>query len=93
MWVLLFLTYCVLLQETQKFRSELMRKLLKDKDTFGDDLDEVIDVCTEVLIFCFMCPNIQVIIVSGCLLYLPIDCFGVSNFLSINRCWPLISLQ
>ncbi|KAG2707513.1 hypothetical protein I3760_05G150500 [Carya illinoinensis] len=34
--------------ETQKFRSELLRKLLKDKDTFGDNLNEVIDVCTEI---------------------------------------------
>ncbi|XP_059448568.1 protein PLASTID REDOX INSENSITIVE 2, chloroplastic-like isoform X1 [Corylus avellana] len=34
--------------ETQKFRAELLRKLLKDKDTFGDELDAVIDVCAEI---------------------------------------------
>ncbi|EOY00368.1 hypothetical protein QUC31_014308 [Theobroma cacao] len=34
--------------ETQKFKSELFKKLSKDKDTFGDDLDAVIEVCVEV---------------------------------------------
>ncbi|KAL6294576.1 hypothetical protein ACE6H2_002718 [Prunus campanulata] len=34
--------------ETQKFRAELSRKLLKDKETFGDDLHSVIDVCSQI---------------------------------------------
>ncbi|XVE85014.1 hypothetical protein DITRI_Ditri17bG0058500 [Diplodiscus trichospermus] len=34
--------------ETQKFKSELFKKLSKDKDTFGDDIDAVIEVCVEV---------------------------------------------
>ncbi|XWS22550.1 hypothetical protein CRYUN_Cryun29cG0046300 [Craigia yunnanensis] len=34
--------------ETQKFKSELSKKLSRDKDTFGDDLDAVIEVCVEV---------------------------------------------
>ncbi|OMO50741.1 hypothetical protein COLO4_37908 [Corchorus olitorius] len=39
--------------ETQKFKSALFKKLCKDKDTFGDDLDAVIDVCVEVF-GCFL---------------------------------------
>ncbi|KAJ4711165.1 Protein PLASTID REDOX INSENSITIVE 2 [Melia azedarach] len=35
--------------ETQKFRAELLKKFSKDRDTFGDDLDTVIEVCVEVL--------------------------------------------
>ncbi|KAL5761987.1 hypothetical protein ACOSP7_018251 [Xanthoceras sorbifolium] len=34
--------------ETQKFRGELYKKLSKDKETFGDDLDTVVDVCAEI---------------------------------------------
>ncbi|XVF02393.1 hypothetical protein REPUB_Repub04eG0172000 [Reevesia pubescens] len=34
--------------ETQKFKSELFNKFSKDKETFGDDLDAVIEVCGEV---------------------------------------------
>lgn len=34
--------------ETRKFKSELFKKLSKDKDTFGDDLKSVIEVCAEV---------------------------------------------
>lgn len=37
-----------LLQETQKFRAELSRRLLKEKETFGHDLHSVTDVCAEV---------------------------------------------
>ncbi|KAL5974314.1 hypothetical protein ACLOJK_030978 [Asimina triloba] len=37
--------------ETQKFRSELLKKLLKDKDTFGNNMDEIADVCAEKQIF------------------------------------------
>ncbi|CAL5324052.1 unnamed protein product [Camellia sinensis] len=35
-------------EETQKFRDELLKKLYKDKDTFGDDLQIVVNVCTEI---------------------------------------------
>ncbi|XP_015884217.3 protein PLASTID REDOX INSENSITIVE 2, chloroplastic isoform X2 [Ziziphus jujuba] len=34
--------------ETLKFKTELWHKLLKDKETFGDDLDHVVEVCTEI---------------------------------------------
>ncbi|KAI7997136.1 hypothetical protein LOK49_LG10G00467 [Camellia lanceoleosa] len=34
--------------ETQKFRDELLKKLYKDKDTFGDDLQIVVNVCAEI---------------------------------------------
>ncbi|KAE8701490.1 Serine/threonine-protein kinase TAO3 [Hibiscus syriacus] len=34
--------------ETRKFKNELFKKLSKDRDKFGDDLDAVIDVCVEV---------------------------------------------
>lgn len=37
-----------LLQETQKFRAELSRRLLKEKEAFGHDLHSVVDVCAEV---------------------------------------------
>ncbi|XP_030961263.1 protein PLASTID REDOX INSENSITIVE 2, chloroplastic-like isoform X3 [Quercus lobata] len=33
--------------EIRKFRAEVLRKLLKDKDTFGEELDAVVDVCAE----------------------------------------------
>lgn len=76
MWIFLVFTrfLCciviyVLLQETQKFRAELLRKLLKDKDTFGDELDEVIDVCAEVGTLSLCIPNFQTNIVSGCSLF------------------------
>lgn len=46
--------FWVLLQETRKFRTELWNKLLKDEETFGDDLDNVVEVCSEVL---FSCPR------------------------------------
>lgn len=36
------------LQETEKFRGELRKKLLKSKETFGDDIDAVVEVCAEV---------------------------------------------
>lgn len=60
---------CILLQETQKFRAELLTKLLKDKDTFGDELDAVIDVCAEVGTLLLCIPNFQSNIVSGCWLF------------------------
>lgn len=49
-----FVAY-IILQETQKFRTELFKKLSKEKETFGDDLDKVVEVCSEVvdLISCF----------------------------------------
>lgn len=34
--------------EIRKFRAELPRKLLKDKNTFGEELDAVVDVCAEI---------------------------------------------
>ncbi|XP_043707721.1 protein PLASTID REDOX INSENSITIVE 2, chloroplastic-like [Telopea speciosissima] len=34
--------------ETQKFRGELRKKLSKDKETFGDELDAVVTVCAEI---------------------------------------------
>ncbi|KAJ4846520.1 hypothetical protein Tsubulata_030939 [Turnera subulata] len=33
--------------ETNKFRTELRKKLSKEKETFGDALDEVVEVCSE----------------------------------------------
>ncbi|CAL5349967.1 unnamed protein product [Camellia sinensis] len=36
------------ISETQKFRDELLKKLYKDKDTFGDDLQIVVNVCAEI---------------------------------------------
>ncbi|XP_008793832.2 protein PLASTID REDOX INSENSITIVE 2, chloroplastic-like [Phoenix dactylifera] len=34
--------------ETQKFQGELRKKLLKNKETFGDDIDAVVKVCAEI---------------------------------------------
>lgn len=34
--------------ETQKFSRELKKKLLKEKETFGDELDAVVNVCAEI---------------------------------------------
>ncbi|KAM0943135.1 putative protein PLASTID REDOX INSENSITIVE 2 [Dioscorea sansibarensis] len=34
--------------ETRKFRDELKRKLLKNKESFGSDVDEVVMVCSEI---------------------------------------------
>lgn len=34
--------------ETQKFRDELLKKLMKDKEEFGEDLNEVVKVCAEI---------------------------------------------
>ncbi|XP_059316579.1 uncharacterized protein LOC132067388 isoform X2 [Lycium ferocissimum] len=36
--------------ETQKFRAELLKKLSKEKETFGDELDDVVSVCAEVTV-------------------------------------------
>ncbi|OIW10540.1 hypothetical protein TanjilG_15912 [Lupinus angustifolius] len=33
--------------ETQKFKAELLEKLLEEKDEFGDELDAVINVCAQ----------------------------------------------
>ena len=35
-------------QETEKFRAHLMKKLSK-KDIYGDSLEEVVNICTEVI--------------------------------------------
>ncbi|KAI3502415.1 hypothetical protein L1887_30477 [Cichorium endivia] len=34
--------------EAKKFREELKKKLYKERETFGDDLDGVLDTCTEL---------------------------------------------
>ncbi|KVH96085.1 hypothetical protein Ccrd_001838 [Cynara cardunculus var. scolymus] len=34
--------------ETKKFREELKKKLYKERETFGADLDRVLDTCTEL---------------------------------------------
>ncbi|XP_010928564.1 protein PLASTID REDOX INSENSITIVE 2, chloroplastic [Elaeis guineensis] len=34
--------------ETQKFEREIRKKLLKNKETFGDDIDAVVKVCAEI---------------------------------------------
>ncbi|KAH7856663.1 hypothetical protein Vadar_004022 [Vaccinium darrowii] len=36
--------------ETRKFREEILRKLSKDKEAFGDDLEIIVNVCAEI--FC-----------------------------------------
>lgn len=38
-------------QETQKFRTELMKELLKEEEIFGCDLVTVVEVCAEVFFF------------------------------------------
>lgn len=43
-------SFCARWQETKKFREELKKKLYKERDTFGDDLDKVVDTCTEVIL-------------------------------------------
>lgn len=35
-------------QETKKFREEILRKLSKDEEAFGDDLEMIVNVCAEV---------------------------------------------
>ncbi|XP_057542179.1 protein PLASTID REDOX INSENSITIVE 2, chloroplastic-like isoform X2 [Amaranthus tricolor] len=35
--------------ETQKFKIELRKKLLEDEDAFGDEIDQVIDICAKIL--------------------------------------------
>ncbi|XP_022878215.1 protein PLASTID REDOX INSENSITIVE 2, chloroplastic-like isoform X1 [Olea europaea var. sylvestris] len=34
--------------ETLKFRAELLKKLSKEKETFGNDLQTVVNVCSEI---------------------------------------------
>ncbi|KAM0055965.1 putative protein PLASTID REDOX INSENSITIVE 2 [Helianthus debilis subsp. tardiflorus] len=38
------------LDEMTKFREELKKKLYADREMFGDDLDAVLDTCTEVIL-------------------------------------------
>ena len=45
-----FGSYGIFEQETQKFRAELLKRLLKEKEIFGDDLDNVVQVCVEVFL-------------------------------------------
>ncbi|KAH0668934.1 hypothetical protein KY289_023427 [Solanum tuberosum] len=35
--------------ETKKFRVELLKKLSKEKEILGDELDDVVSVCAEVV--------------------------------------------
>ncbi|XP_011620901.1 protein PLASTID REDOX INSENSITIVE 2 [Amborella trichopoda] len=35
-------------KETQKFKAELLKKLSKDKDTFGNDCEKVVNICAEI---------------------------------------------
>ncbi|KAH6801921.1 Serine/Threonine-kinase [Perilla frutescens var. frutescens] len=35
--------------ETEKFKAELLKKLSKEKEAFGNDLQMVVDVCAEIL--------------------------------------------
>ncbi|XP_051144762.1 protein PLASTID REDOX INSENSITIVE 2, chloroplastic-like [Andrographis paniculata] len=34
--------------ETRKFKRELLQRLSKEKDTFGNDLQTVVDICAEI---------------------------------------------
>ncbi|KAK4760467.1 hypothetical protein SAY87_005360 [Trapa incisa] len=34
--------------ETRKFKTDLKRKLREESETFGDDLDAVVDVCSQI---------------------------------------------
>ncbi|XP_042499207.1 protein PLASTID REDOX INSENSITIVE 2, chloroplastic-like isoform X3 [Macadamia integrifolia] len=45
--------------ETQKFRGELLKKLSKDRETFGEELDAVVKVCAEILCYTHQGGNIQ----------------------------------
>ncbi|KAE9454071.1 hypothetical protein C3L33_14035, partial [Rhododendron williamsianum] len=36
------------LAETKKFREEILRKLSKDEEAFGDELEMIVNVCAEV---------------------------------------------
>ncbi|CAN0924069.1 Protein PLASTID REDOX INSENSITIVE 2, chloroplastic [Linum grandiflorum] len=40
-------------RETQKFRSELRKRLVKEKHTFGEALEQVVKVCSEIF-SCFL---------------------------------------
>lgn len=40
------------LQETEKFKNHLLNKLSK-KDIFGDSIEEVVGICTEVSLLAF----------------------------------------
>jgi len=42
------------MQETRKFKFELKKTLKKDIDTFGDELDEVVNVCAKVIVSKYM---------------------------------------
>ncbi|XP_009624756.1 protein PLASTID REDOX INSENSITIVE 2, chloroplastic [Nicotiana tabacum] len=35
--------------ETEKFRDHLVKKLPKKKDLYGDSIDEIVGICTEIL--------------------------------------------
>lgn len=40
------------LQETEKFKNHLLNKLSK-KDIFGDSIEEIVGICTEVSLLAF----------------------------------------
>ena len=48
--VALIIIFGGFLQETQKFKEQLSKKLAKDRETFGNDFDSVVDVCSKVTI-------------------------------------------
>lgn len=57
-FILYFYNVCLLIgfglwQETLRFRTELLKKLSQEKETFRDDLVTVVDVCAEVIFLSF----------------------------------------
>lgn len=62
-YVIAFFFLWVYLQETHEFRDEILKKLSKDKETFGDERDTVNEVCVEVIFFHFFNP-FQLIIIG-----------------------------
>nr|XP_027098132.1 protein PLASTID REDOX INSENSITIVE 2, chloroplastic-like isoform X3 [Coffea arabica] len=41
--------------ETKKFREELVKKLSKEKETYGGELDAVVNVCTDANLIMSLC--------------------------------------
>lgn len=62
-YVIAFFFLWVYLQETHEFRDEILKKLSKDKETFGDERDTVNEVCVEVIFFHFF--NLFQLIIIG----------------------------
>ena len=60
-----FLFYFLgVLQETQKFKAELLKRLSEDVDEFGDDLDAVVDVCAQVNALFFLFYFLRLILIK-----------------------------